>query len=191
MARPLTSGLRSWQLRRAARLVAAGGLIAYPTEAVYGLGCDPWNEAAARRLLRLKRRKVGKGLIVIAADLAQLAPLLDFATVRDRARIEATWPGPVTWLIPARPRAPAWLTGAHSTLAVRVPAHELARELCRRCGPLVSTSANPAAAAPARDPQRVRAYFGRRLDCVLPGRVDKTRRPSEIRDAVSGEVARG
>ena len=185
----MTVEIGSWRIKQAARLIAAGGLIAYPTEAVYGLGCDPWNEAAVRRLLRLKRRKAGKGLIVIAATAEQLASLVDFDAVRDRARIASSWPGPVTWLIPA-PRAPAWLTGDHSTLAARVPAHDLAQRLCQSCGPLVSTSANPATATPARTPHRVRAYFGRRLDCVLPGQTDPNRRPSEIRDALSGKVAR-
>ena len=110
--------------------------------------------------------------------------------MENRARIEADWPGPVTWLIPAHPHTPAWLTGNHPTLAVRIPNHELIYQLCLRCGPLVSTSANPAAAAPARTRQRAQAYFGRRLDYILPGEVDKNRGPSEIRDARSGKIVR-
>ncbi|MGI9229524.1 MAG: Sua5/YciO/YrdC/YwlC family protein [Gammaproteobacteria bacterium] len=175
---------------RAGRCVAAGGLIAYPTEAVYGLGCDPWNETAVLRLLRLKRRKLDKGLIVVAADPAQIADLADFSGLHNRAEILASWPGPVTWLLPAYAHTPVWLTGGHTTLAVRIPDHELVQRLCSSCGPLVSTSANPAAAAPARTPQRVRAYFGCQLDCILPGKTDENRRPSPIRDALSGELVR-
>ncbi len=180
------------RLRAAARVVKSGGLIAYPTEAVYGLGCDPRDEEAARRLLALKRRPPRKGLILIAADFAQLAPFLQPLTSADRARLTATWPGPYTWLIPARPDTPRWLRGRHDTLAVRVTAHPLAAALCRACGhPLVSTSANFSGRPPARSALAVRRQLGTAMDYLLPGPTGGSAQPTEIRDLHTGRRVRG
>ena len=109
-----------WHLRQAARALRHGGIIAYPTEAVYGLGCDPLNAAAVLRLLTLKNRPMDKGLILIASDFQQLIPFVRTPDADIMRRINATWPGPVTWLLPAKAETPAWLCGAHDTLAVRV-----------------------------------------------------------------------
>jgi len=143
------------------------------------------------RLLALKRRSPAKGLIVIAASFDQVEGLLqplDSALMRP---VLASWPGPHTWLFPARAGVPRWLTGDHPTLAVRVTAHPLARALCRNAGPLVSTSANPAGCRPARDALTVRRYFGERLDLVLGGPVGSDAAPSTIHDAATGRVLRG
>lgn len=177
-------------LATASNAILAGGVIAYPTEAVYGLGCNPWNEAAVQRILALKQRAVAQGLIVIAAAVEQLADLIAPLTPEITARVLPTWPGPVTWLLPAAENCPRWLTGDHATLAVRVTAHPLAAALCQAAGPLVSTSANPHGQPPARDAPTVRAYFPTGLDYVLDGAVGDTGRPSEIRDAASGRILR-
>lgn len=180
------------RLRIAARVVRAGGLIAYPTEAVYGLGCDPHDESAVKRLLALKQRSVCKGLILIAADFAQLEPFLQPLAPLDRARLDATWPGPHTWLIPARSTVPRWLRGRHDTLAVRVTAHPLAAALCRACGqPLVSTSANLSGRPPARTALAVRRQFGRSLDVLLTGPLGTATKPTPIRELRTGRVVRG
>ena len=179
------------RLRAAARVVQAGGLIAYPTEAVYGLGCDPRTEVAVRRLLALKRRPMHKGLILIAADFAQLAPFLQSLTAADHGRLAATWPGPYTWLVPTQPDAPRWLRGRHETLAVRVTAHPLAAALCRTCGhPLVSTSANFSGRPPARSALAVRRQLGTAMDYLLPGPTGGAAQPTEIRDLRSGRRVR-
>ncbi len=183
------NGLR---LRAAARVIRAGGIVAYPTEAVFGLGCDPRNEQAVRRLLALKRRPASKGLILIAANFEQLNPFLQPLTPSDQARIAASWPGPYTWLIPARTTAPRWLRGRHDTLAVRVTAHPLAAMLCRVCGhPLVSTSANLSGRPPARGALAVRRQLGRHLDYMLPGPTGGAAKPTEIRDLRTGRRVRG
>ena len=173
----------------ALRALAAEGVIAYPTEAVYGLGCLPHYEPVAR-LLAIKQRSPRKGLILVAADAGQLTDFITFPDPQTHERVMRTWPGPVTWLLPARPALPAWLTGDHATLAVRVSAHPIVRALCEKAGPLISTSANPAGATAARDAARVRAYFGPQLDHVLAGAVGPGSRPTEIRDAVTGTVIR-
>ena len=170
-------------LRQVARTIQAGGVVAYPTEAVYGLGCDPCNATAVQRLLAIKQRPAHKGLILIAADFAQLAPFLQPLSATDRAWLEATWPGPYTWLVPALPSTPTWLRGRHATLAVRVTAHPLAAALCRACGhALVSTSANLSGRAPTRTALAVRRQLGKQLDALLVGATGGAQNPTTIRD---------
>jgi L-threonylcarbamoyladenylate synthase len=179
------------RLGLAARWVVRGGLVAYPTEAVYGLGCDPRNGTAVRRLLTLKARPEGKGLILIAADWFQLEPYVLPLGADRMAVIRGTWPGPVTWLLPARRETPHWLTGAHATLAVRVTGHPVAAALCERWGgALVSTSANLAARPPARTALAVRRALDGGLDYILTGSCGGDPRPSSIRDGMTGVVLR-
>ena len=182
--------LRSWQISRVRQVLENGGVIAYPTEAVMGLGCDPWNEAAVGKVLRLKRRSADKGLIIVASSIEQLSEVVDFSRVTGMDEITGSWPGPVTWLIPVQPGTPPWLTGRHETLAVRVSAHPVVQRLCDEAGLLVSTSANPSGSRPARTQRRARAYFGRDIDCYVPGNVGPDPRPSKIRDALTGLLVR-
>lgn len=155
-----------------------------------GLGCDPWNEAAVAKVLRLKRRPADKGLIIVASSMEQLSAVVDFSKVTEQQEMTGSWPGPVTWLVPAGSATPPWLTGQYETLAVRVSAHPVVRQLCDKAGLLVSTSANPSGCIPARTQRRARAYFGRDVDCYLPGNVGGDSRPSAIRDALTGRVVR-
>jgi L-threonylcarbamoyladenylate synthase len=180
-----------WQLHNAARWIRCGGVVAYPTEAVYGLGCDPANRAAVERILRLKRRHAGKGLILIASSWQQLQPWLQPIPAAWRDRLNKDWPGPITWLIPATADCPAWLTGAHDTLAVRITAHPPARALCDAVhSAIVSTSANRAGQRPARSVLDLRLKFGYDIDYVLPGKLGAQRRPTRIRDLASARVLR-
>ncbi|MGH8529875.1 MAG: L-threonylcarbamoyladenylate synthase [Nevskiales bacterium] len=178
-------------LRHALRALRAGGVIAYPTEAVWGLGCDPLNGAAITRLLQIKHRSIDKGVILIAHELAALSPFLRPLNPSLKRRVQATWPGAVTWLLPAAPSLPYWISGGRDSVAVRVTAHPLARALCASFGrPLVSTSANPADRRPARNARQVRAYFGDRLEALLPGATGGLTRPTAIRDARTERVVR-
>lgn len=183
--------MSDWHLREAARALHGGGVIAYPTEAVYGLGCDPLNPQAVLRLLALKQRPVEKGVILIAADMAQLEPYLDELPPALRQKVAASWPGPVTWLLPVPPEVPTWLRGSHDSLAVRVTAHPLAAALCRAWGgAIVSTSANISRRPPARNPLTVQRVFGDSLDYILHGSLGGQARPTEIRDGRSDRVVR-
>lgn len=179
-----------FRLRRAARVLHRGGVVAYPTEAVFGLGCNPLDRGAVLRILAIKRRPMHKGLILIASRFAQLAPFVQPPDAALQARLDATWPGPVTWLLPAAPAAPTWLRGQHASIAVRVTAHPLAAALCDAFGgAIVSTSANPSGRPPARTPLQVhRRCPG--IDLVLHGPTGGARRPTEIRDAGSGALVR-
>lgn len=177
-------------LQQAVTALQQGGVIAYPTEAVWGLGCDPFNEQAVRHLLALKQRPDSKGLIVIAATIAQVEPWLCALSAEQRQRVEAYWPGPYTWIVPAT-HAPAWLRGDHDSLAIRVSAHPVVQQLCLAWGgPLVSTSANISGEAPAANVAALTTIFGQGLAAIVQGELGGDPKPSEIRDAVSGHILR-
>ncbi|MCU7873197.1 MAG: threonylcarbamoyl-AMP synthase [Candidatus Thiodiazotropha sp. (ex Lucinoma borealis)] len=179
--------IHPWHLRQAARVITLGGLIAYPTEAVYGLGCHPLNFEAVTRLLALKQRPVTKGLILIADRIERLQPYIGKLPKSSMARIQQSWPGPTTWLIPAANNVPDWLTGQHATLAVRVTDHPIAAALCRAAGtPLVSTSANISQRPPARNPLQVRLRCGKDVDLIVHGKTGGLKKPTSIKDAMSG-----
>ncbi len=167
-------------------------VIAYPTEAVFGVGCDPDSELAVNRLLTLKQRPVEKGLILIAASFEQLQPYIDesLLSADRRDAIFARWPGPVTFVFPAKATIPRWLTGRFDSLAVRVSDHPLVVELCQAYGkPLVSTSANLTGLPPCRTTEEVRAQFGADFP-IVEGETGGRLNPSEILDALTGKQFR-
>jgi L-threonylcarbamoyladenylate synthase len=156
---------------------------------VYGLGCDPFDAQAVERLFDLKRRPQHKGLILLAADFAQIEAFLDLTPVM-RERLLATWPGPVTWIVPVTKKMPDWLV-RDGTVAVRVSAHPLAAALCRAFGgAIVSTSANPSGRPPARNALQTRRYFPDEKVLVLSGATGGLNRPTPIYDARSGQRLR-
>jgi L-threonylcarbamoyladenylate synthase len=172
------------------RHLGRGGVIAYPTESCYGLGCDPRNARAVAKILRLKRRPKSKGLILIASEFAQLASFLAPVPAELQASFSDWWPGPNTLLLPVAPDCPRWLTGQHRKLAVRVTAHPEAARLCQALGmALVSTSANLSGRKMLRTASACKRAFGKRV-MVLPGRIGTRRRPSTIIDPESGGVLR-
>ncbi|HTA64604.1 MAG TPA: L-threonylcarbamoyladenylate synthase [Xanthomonadaceae bacterium] len=178
---------------QAVAILRRGGVIAYPTEAVWGLGCDPFDPNAVRRLLGIKQREEWKGLILVSADLAQIASLIDLdALPIERLRdVRATWPGPHTWLLPCPSRVPVWLRGMHTTLALRISAHAPVVELCNAFGgPIVSTSANLAGHEPARTFGELDPSLLDQIDGVLEGATGDLATPTTIRDAASGMVLR-
>lgn len=174
-------------LQQAARILKQGGVVAYATEYCFGLGCDPRNRNAVLRLLRLKRRSVGKGLIVLAAEISQLAPYV--ADIPPQALV--SWPGPHTWLLAAKSGVPGWITGRHDKIAARVTAHGQAAALCHVAGmAIISTSANRTGETPARTDREVARRFGKLVDFILPGSVGDAPAPTPIRDAASGRLVR-
>lgn len=179
------------KLRVVLRHIERNGVIAYPTEAVFGLGCDPDNIHAIRTILDLKNRPIGKGLILIAADFEQLTPYIDTTDIPDINRVLKTWPGPVTWLIKARSTVSVWLRGEHESVAVRVTAHPVASQLARAFGkPLVSTSANPTGFAPAKSALKTRRYFARTNILIVGGAIGQERGTTAIIDARSNAQLR-
>lgn len=180
-----------WHWRQALRALRGGGVIAYPTEGVWGLGCDPLNEWACERLLKLKQRSWDKGLILVAGDFAQLEAFVDAPSKAALKRANLTWPGPATWTFPCTELTPDWISGDRDTVAVRVSAHPVVRELCARYrGALVSTSANRSGREPAMTPFQVRQQFPSGLDFVLPGSLGGFPGATPIRDALTGHILR-
>lgn len=180
-------------LDAAAALLRRGGVLAYPTEAVFGLGCDPHDQAAFERLFALKQRPPTQGVLLIAADFAQIERYIDLPAVPPDvlAQVRDSWPGPYTWIFPRSPAVPDWVAGSHAGIALRVTAHEPAAALCRAFGAaLVSTSANPHGEPPARSADVAAGYFGPALDGVLDAPVGEQLRPTLIRDALSGAIIR-
>lgn len=178
----------------AAARLHAGAVIAYPTEGVWGLGCDPFDEVAVHRVLAIKQRPVEKGMILIAGDVAQLDAIVDWDRLPPErvAAVRATWPGPHTWVMPALPQVPPWITGSHDSVAVRVSACAPVAALCAAFGgPLVSTSANLAGAPAARLRASLDPVLMAQLDGVLDGETGGLDRPTPIRDARSGVSLRG
>lgn len=170
-----------------------GAVLAYPTEGVWGLGCDPLNEATVLRLLTIKQRDIAKGLILIAADEAQLTPFVDMAALTEAQRnaVHASWPGPNTWIVPASANAPTWITGQHIGIAVRVSAHPEVVALCQAFGgALVSTSANLAGQPSPRRREELEPGLLATIDGVLQGESGGREAPSVIRDVMSGQVLR-
>ena len=178
-------------MKYAARVIRQGGIIAYPTESVYGLGCDPENFSAVLELLNIKNRPVAMGFILIAADLQHLQPYMATLSKSTLNRIRATWLGPMTWLVPAHPHVPVWIRGKHASVAVRITAHPIAAALCTMIdGALISTSANIHGRTTARTALQAHRIFGSAIDYVLPGHVGNLPKPTEIRDALTNKIIR-
>jgi tRNA threonylcarbamoyl adenosine modification protein (Sua5/YciO/YrdC/YwlC family) len=165
---------------------------AYPTEAVFGLGCDPLAESAMLEILSLKSRPVEKGVILIAADFEQLRPyvLIDSLPDDHQQRAFASWPGPFTWLLPKSTKTPDWISGDSDLVAVRVTNHSLVKQMCEAVNsPMVSTSANPAGLEPARTSKEVRQYFGDDL-LIVEGSLGEQQTPSTIINGLTLETLR-
>ena len=184
--------INQWHVRQAIEVVREGGIIAYPTEAVWGVGCDPFNEDAVMDLLKLKNRPMHKGLILAAASIEQVQPLIDPLSDEQKAQLQATWPGPNTWLIPdPNNLIPHWVKGDHDSVAIRVSAHPLVHALTQQFGGLlVSTSANPATATPAKSRLRVKTYFGDKQVFTVGGSLGEQKTPTTIRDITTMSVIR-
>ena len=182
--------MSNWSIRQAVKAIRRGEVIAYPTEAVFGLGCDPWDEEAVLTLLDIKQRPWHKGLILVASDFNQINDFVAPLSSEILQQLEATWPGPVTWVLPARETTPAYLTGDHDSIAIRVTAHPIAKQLCDAAGhALVSTSANLAGLPPAKYHRQVRWQLPE-IKTIVHGQCGNADKPSQIRDALTGQILR-
>lgn len=179
------------QICRAVEMLERQAVVAYPTESVWGLGCDPHSAPAVEKILQLKKRKVDKGLILIADSIERFAPFLDGLDAELLRRFSEPTAKPTTWLVPDNGTAPLWITGGRDTLALRVTEHPVAAALSKLAGgPLVSTSANPQGLPAAKTAAEVENYFGTAIDVLAPGQVGGALNPSEIRYLISGDIVR-
>ena len=178
-------------IQQAVACLNRGGVIAYPTEHCFGLGCDPRNPVAVRRLLSIKRRRVSQGVLLIAASVEQALVYGRLAELPKAAEIRASWPGPFTWLLPPQAAVSTLIKGRHELIAVRVTAHPLAAQLCHAYGgAIVSTSANLHGKPALLDHYSVAKQLGHRLDYIMAGPVGGADKPSTIRSGISGQVLR-
>lgn len=179
------------QLEKACAIVRAGGLIAYPTEGVFGIGCDPLNEKALQRLLAVKQRDPGKGFILIAARMAMLSPFIATLDNDVQTRVMNTWPGPVTWVLPATVNTSKMITGGRSTVAARITAHPFAQALSDSLGhALISTSANRGGQPAITCLEELRQQLGNDVDYIVPLELGDLQTPTPIFDAISGTQLR-
>jgi L-threonylcarbamoyladenylate synthase len=179
----------SQAIQKACRVLDRGGVIAYPTEGVFGLGCLPDDFNAVNRILDIKQRSPAKGLVLIAAEDSQLEQWVDLGDKQIKLASGAS--DPVTWIVPAAEDVPSWIRGSHTGIAVRVTTHPVAKALCEAAGsPLVSTSANISGRPPTRNALVLRRNLGTLVDYIVPGECGQSRGPSEIRDLESGQTLR-
>lgn len=185
--------LSSPSLTIASQIMHQGGVIAYPTEAVWGLGCDPFNQQAVRTLLSLKKRSANKGLILIASHIEQFNFILKYLNKSQIETMQKTWPGPVSWVVPVSESIPYWISGDHQGVALRVSNHPIVKSLCDIYGgPIVSTSANTQGHRAAKTQLQVRCYFKNNvsLDYITQGVVGNRNKPSQIFDLLTQTVIR-
>lgn len=176
-------------IRYANRVLDRGGVIAYPTEGVYGLGCLPNDFKAVSRILKIKERDPAMGLVLIISHPDQLSGWVDLPV--DKLVLPSSDEKPVTWIVPATDEVPWWIRGEHTSVAVRQTTHPVARALCEQAdAALVSTSANVSGHPPARTPFVLRRQFGTLVDYIVPGACGPAAGASEIRDLETGEVIR-
>lgn len=177
-------------LRYALHQIRHGGIIAYPTETVYGLGCDPMNSEAVLSLNALKNRGKNKGLILIGSSLEQFSKFIDVPEKKDRDKIQNS-KTPTSWIVPSSHQAPVWLTGNRKTLAIRVSKHEIVTRLCTGLGsPIVSTSANPGGHKPANSALDLHRYFQNKIDAFIFSNDYQPGQPSTIRSLHNDKIIR-
>lgn len=178
-------------LRKLTDIVHAGGVIAYPTEGVFGLGCDYRNQQAVQRILDIKKRDVAKGLILVAHSMDSVLPFLAPITVAQRDLLQQSWPGPNTWVIEHNGTLPDWVTGGRPSVAIRVSDHPIVKILCAALKqPLVSTSANRSGKPAFTNRTQVATCLGQEVDAIVTGQVQSAGKASTIRDLSTGLVLR-
>jgi L-threonylcarbamoyladenylate synthase len=180
-----------WRTNHLVSLVRKGGVIAYPTEGVWGLGCLPESLTAVTRILGLKNRSWEQGLILVGSSIEQFHPYLVGLSPDALDELHREWPGPVTYLLPDNGYCPLWIKGKHNTVALRVSEHPVVKGLCARLSsPIVSTSANPSGRVPARNSLQVRKYFPSGIDFIVPGNLGGYRGASEVKNLITGSIIR-
>ena len=169
----------------------SGGVIAYPTEYCFGLGCNPEDQIAVQRLLKIKQRQPDQGVILIASSTAQVEEYVDLQASPHLSNILDSWPGPHTWVLPARKKASPWVKGKHAGVAVRVTNNSICKALCSQYGgAIVSTSANRHGQPALLDAKSVVAEMGDELSYVIDELVGGAQSPSSIKDGLTGQQLR-
>lgn len=179
------------QVEAASKVLSDGGVIAYPTEYCFGLGCDPRNLQAITRVLKIKQRSPDQGLILIAGTIEQVDEYADLSRVSQMDRLTNSWPGPNTWLLPCRPSVSNLIKGSHTSIAMRIPSHDFCLKLLENFGhPIVSTSANRSGQKEHLNSESIKLDLGNECDLIVDLPVGNTGQASTIRDALTGKTLR-
>lgn len=185
---PVEPPLPGEAINRAVRVIREGGVVAFPTETYYGLGVDPFNEEAVRRLFALKQRPSAKPLLTLVASRDQLT-LLTTEVPALYEPLMALWPGPLTLVFKARSSLSDLLTGNTGTIGARISSHPLARELVRAVGhPITATSANISGRPAAIRAAEVSKAFGDKVDFILDGGRTPGRKGSTLVGCQQGKL---
>lgn len=176
-------------IRRAAAVIRRGGVVAIPTETLYGLAVDPSNAEAVARVFALKGRPDGKPLPLVAANLAQVEVICGPLTNQLRLVAARAWPGPLTLVLPALPGLADAVTAGTGCVGIRVPSHPVTQALCEAVGgPLTATSANRSGDPATHLPAVVARTFGTALDLLLDAGPTPGGAPSTVVSSVDGVV---
>lgn len=168
-----------FSISHAAHIIRSGGIIAYPTDTIYGLGCDPYNADAVASLNDIKQRPLNKQFILLAGSVEQLAPLVELDPVQQQTITQTT--EPTSWVVDARPSAPPWLVGDSGSIAIRICLQEDVRRLCQKLGhAIISTSANPSGRTPAKNALELHRYFHHDIDKIIASNEILDARPSKV-----------
>ena len=179
---------RNFNFKRLTQVINAGGVIAYPTESVYGFGCDPLNKVAVNRILKIKQRSVNKGLIIIATDIKQIKPWVQNIPVNIWEKVVNSYA--TNWVLPKSDLVPYWVSGDHQTVVIRISQHQIVRDICKYLGqPIISTSVNVAGRIELSNFIKVRKQFGKHLDFIVHGKVGGLA-PCSIIDPLNNVVLR-
>ena len=179
---------RKFYFKRLSQIIHAGGVIAYPTESVYGFGCDPLNKTAVKRILKIKQRSVNKGLIIVAADIKQIKPWVQNIPATIWQKVVNSYA--TNWVLPKSDLVPYWVSGDHQTVVVRISQHQIVQDICKYLGqPIISTSANVASRIELTSCIKVRKQFGKHLDFIVAGKVGGLA-PCRIIDPLNNLVLR-
>ncbi|HVF24118.1 MAG TPA: L-threonylcarbamoyladenylate synthase [Pyrinomonadaceae bacterium] len=171
---------------KASEVISSGGVIAFRTDTFYGLGADPFNQAAVTRIRELKGREDNKPILLLISDLDQVHRLLRARSDEFNSAARKFWPGPLTIVDVAVTELPEEITSGTGTVGVRLPADEIVREFVRECGGvLTATSANPSGCEPARSARQVTGYFPVGLDLIIDGGEVSATEPSTVLDVSS------
>lgn len=180
----------SKKIDRVVEVLKQGGIILYPTEGVYGLGCDPFNQTAVLRLLQIKQRNINQGLILIVSSWRQAKKLIAL-DLKKCELLKNKTNYPVTWVFPATKNVPRWIRGKFRSIAIRVTTHKIAKALCQKFGgPIVSTSANLTGGSSIKNLKDIESDVFNRVDFIVPGELGNFGQPSKIVDARNGKVLR-
>lgn len=183
--------MSNWHIRHAVHILKQGGIIAYPTEAVFGLGCLPDKPESIQRLLQIKQRPIEKGLILLADNLEQLAPYIATLDAHSLKKIQAPTQLPTTWLVPTPSSTSALLKGRFQSIAIRLSSHPIVKQLCQQAqSPIISTSANITGRHMTYSAFEVRLHFKDQLDYILNAPLGNNDKPSIIKDVLTDQIIR-